>query len=109
MAELADATVSNTVEGNLVRVQVPAPVPILVHIWCIACWDRTDTGGQADDLTDRIAAFAAEDLARAEQMPEGARMFATREFLPNLLAASGITDVRPGLDDVAIDGGPPVG
>ena len=45
------------------------------------------------------------DLARAEQMPEGARTFATREFLANLLAASGITDVRPGLDDVAFDGG----
>jgi uncharacterized membrane protein YphA (DoxX/SURF4 family) len=27
VAELADATVSNTVEGNLVRVQVPASAP----------------------------------------------------------------------------------
>ena len=27
MAEQADATVPNTVEGNLIRVQVPAPVP----------------------------------------------------------------------------------
>ena len=45
----------------------------------------------------RVAEFAAEDLARAWQLPEGARTRARYEFLAGLLAASGITDALPGM------------
>ena len=48
VAEQADATVSNTVEGNLVRVQVSSPAPVSEHIGSLTASDAgVDTGRQS--------------------------------------------------------------
>ncbi len=63
----------------------------------LAILGELDRGPLSDELRSRIEAFSAEDRARSEQMPDGARTLAIRGFLTGLLADSGITDVLPGM------------
>ena len=67
VAEQADATVSNTVEGNLVRVQVPASAPHLAVYWQLELLNEHAADEDGLPTTIRFVFYELEQRGSAQK------------------------------------------